>query len=104
MTVRIGRFAVEKDSDCLKLQTDLVNTSEIKAVIKAHGMQPTDADFTGFYFPQLGQDFSLQVSDITFKSLLNRIVRESPLARTWLISTDHSSHTLSLRVSSRANR
>jgi hypothetical protein len=100
LTVRIGSFAVDKNSDCLKLQNDLVNAPEIKAVIDAHGMQ-TGINFSGAYIPQLGQQFSLKVSDTTLKSLLNRIIRESPLARTWIISTDNSSRTLSLGVTSR---
>ncbi len=101
LTVRIRRFAVNNNSDCWGLQNDLVSTPEIKAVIDAHGMQAIGADFTGFYIPQLGRNFSLKVSDITLKALLNRIVKDSPLARTWLISTDSSSRTVSLRVSSR---
>jgi len=100
LTLRIGSFAVNKNSDCWKLQNDLVKTPEIKAVIDAHGMQP-GINFTGFYIPQLGRNFSLKVSDITLKALLNRIIGESPLARTWIISTDSSSRTLSLGVTSR---
>ena len=100
LTVRIGSIAVDKNSDCLKLQNDLVKAPEIKAVIDAHGMQ-TGINFSGAYIPRLGQQFSLKVSDITLKALLNQIIRESPLARTWIISTDNSSRTLSLGVTSR---
>ena len=100
LTVRIGSFRVNKNSDCWKLQDDLVNTPEIKAIIEAHGMQ-TGINFSGAYIPQLGRQFSLKVSDTTLKVLLNRIIRESPLARTWIISTDKPSRTLSLGVTSR---
>jgi hypothetical protein len=100
LRVRIKRFAINKDSDCWKLQNDLVNSPEIKAVISAHGMQSTGADFTGFYIPQLGQEFSFKASNATLKALLNRIIRESPLARTWIIRTDNSSRTLTLAVTS----
>jgi len=100
LMVRIGSFAVNKNSDCWKLQNDLVNTPEVKAVIDAHGMQ-TGINFSGAYIPQLGQQFSVKVSDTTLKALLNRIIRESPLARTWIVSTDHSSRTLSIGVTSR---
>ena len=100
LTVRIGSFAVDKNSDCWKLQNDLINTPEIKAVIDAHGMQ-IGTNFTGFYIPQLGEQFSLKASDTTLKALLNRVIRESPLARTWIIRTDNSSRTLSLGVTSR---
>ena len=101
LRVRIGSFAVAKNSDCLVLQDDLINIPEVKAVINAHGMQSYSADFSGFYFPQLGRDFSLKVSDISLKALLNRIIGESPLARIWVISTNTSSRTLTLRVSSK---
>jgi hypothetical protein len=101
LAVRIRNFAVNKNSDCWALQNDLINTPAIKAAIAAHGMQSTSADFTGFYIPQLGPNFSLNVSDITLKALLNRIIKDSPLARTWLISTDGASRTVNLRVSSR---
>ena len=101
LKVRIGNFVINKNSDCWRLENDLVSTKEIKAVIDAHGMQSFGADFTGFYIPQLGPDFSLKVSDITLKALLNRIIKESPLARNWIISTDSPSRTLTLTVNSR---
>jgi hypothetical protein len=100
LTVRIESFAVEKNSDCWTLQSALVNIPEIKAVLNAHGMQ-YGTDFSGFYIPQLGRNFSLKASDISLKALLNRIVGESPLARIWVISTDTSSRTLTLGVSSK---
>jgi len=99
LKVRIGSFAVNKNSDCWKLEDDLVNTPEVKAVIDAHGMR-TGANFSGAYIPQLGQQFSLKLSDTTLKALLNQIIRDSPLARTWIISTD-TSRILNLRVTSR---
>ena len=101
LTVRIRRFAINKNSDCWALQNDLITIPEIRAVVDAHGMQSIAADFTGFYIPQLGRNFSLKFSDTTLKALLNRIIRESPLARTWIISADNSSRTLNLRVTSR---
>jgi hypothetical protein len=100
LKVRIRSFSVTQNSDCWKLEDDLVNTPEVKAIIDAHGMQ-TGANFSGSYIPQLGGQFSLKVSDTTLKALLNRIIRESPLARAWIISSDDSSRTLSLRVTAR---
>ena len=75
-------------------------TPEVKAIIDAYGMK-TGANFSGTYIPQLGQQFSLKASSITLKALLNRIIRESPLARTWIMSTDNSSRTLNLRMTAR---
>src|SRR5215204_4715585 len=87
LKVRIGNFAVTQNSDCWKLEQDLVNTPEVKAVIYAHGMR-TGTNFSGSYIPQLGRQFSVKVSDTTLKAILNRIIRESRLARIWVISTD----------------
>jgi hypothetical protein len=100
LAVRIGNFAIKKNSACWKLQDDLVSTPEIKAVLDARRMQ-VRTNFTGFYIPQLGRSFSLKASDVTLKALLNRIVRESPLARTWIIHADTGSRSLSLGVTSR---
>jgi len=100
LKVRIGSFAVNKNSDCWKLQDDLVNTPEIKAVIDAHGMH-NGTNFSGWYIPQLGRNFSLKASEISLKLLLNRIVKESPLARTWIVSIDKPSRSLTLGVTSR---
>jgi len=100
LNVRIRSFALNKNSSCLKLEDDLVHTPEVKAIIDAHGIQ-TGANFSGWYIPQLGRDFSLKVSDITVKALLNRIIGESPLARTWIVSTDKPFRTLSVGVTSR---
>jgi len=100
LTVRIGSFAIDKNSDCWRLQKDLISTPEIKAVIDAHGMQ-IGTNFSGFYIPRLGEQFSIKASDTTLKALLNRVIRESPLARTWIIRTHNSSRTLSLGVTSR---
>ena len=100
LKVRIGNFAVTQNSDCWKLEQDLVNTPEVKAVIDAHGMR-TGTNFSGSYIPQLGRQFSVKVSDTTLKAILNRIIRESRLARIWVISTDAFSRTLGLRVNSR---
>lgn len=99
LNVRIGSFAITQDSDCWKLEEDLVNTPEVKAIIDAHRMQ-TGANFSGPYIPQLGRQFSLKVSDTSLKALLNRVISESPLARFWFVST--TSRTLSLKVSSRS--
>jgi hypothetical protein len=101
LTARLRSFVINKNSDGWTLQNDLNNTPEIKAVIEAHGMKSIGADFTGFYIPQLGRQFSLKVSDITLKALLNRVIRESPLARTWIIKADTSSRTVSVKVTSR---
>ena len=59
----------------------------------------TGINFSGAYIPQLGKQFSLKAPDITLKGL-NGIIRESPPARTWIVSTDNSFRTLSLAVPS----
>jgi hypothetical protein len=41
--------------------------------------------FDAFTIPQLGRQFKLDVSDMTVKTILNKVVKESPLAKIWVI-------------------
>lgn len=101
LNVRIEKFAIRKNTDCWTLQKDLVEIPEVREMMDAYRVQPIGINFTGFHIPQLGRNFSLGASDTTLKALLNQIVKESPLARTWIISIDNSSRTLNLGVNSR---
>ena len=101
LNVRIGKFAIKKNTDCWTLQKDLVEIPEVREMMEAYAMHPVGTNFTGFHIPQLGRNFSLDTSNTTLKTLLNRIVKDSPVARTWIISADRSSRTVNLGVSSR---
>jgi len=54
--------------------------------------------FGGFYIQQLGQSFSLNLSNVQLKQILDRVVKESPVAKTWVIKRDAAMQKLSLNV------
>ncbi len=89
LETRIGRFAVKENTSCWTLVESLVATVEIKKILKANGTSYRAPDFTGFYIPQAGQHFTLEIPNASLKSILNRIVGHSPTARFWVITRNY---------------
>ena len=80
-----------------EVEPALLRIRELKEFVDAYGLSTRNGYIlSGFYFPQLGRNFTLDASDTTVMSILNRIVRESPVAKFWSISRTSSSHTLFL--------
>jgi hypothetical protein len=42
-------------------------------------VQVSGRNFTGVYLPQLGRNFNLDLSNTTLESLLNKVIKESPV-------------------------
>jgi hypothetical protein len=101
LSVRVKRFTIKKGTVGLDVQDLLFTSPEIKAIMDRNGIEPAGTNFSGFSFPQLGREFSLNVSNRTTKEILNQIVKKSPLARIWIVSRDISARTLRLTVNSR---
>ena len=53
------------------------------------------------YFPQLGRHFKFDVTDMTVKTILNKVVKESPLAKIWLIKKFSIDGTFDIRLNAR---
>jgi|SoiMetStandDraft_5_1073268.scaffolds.fasta_scaffold23403_1 hypothetical protein len=100
LKTRIGRFSVKENTSCAALVESLITTSEITKVLNVRGAKYRAPDLTGFYIPQVGRKFVLEVSNSTMKSILNRVVRLSPTAKFWVIATNSDG---SLNVSLAAN-
>ena len=103
LSLRFKSFAIKKGTSSWALEELLFTSPEIKAVLDAKGIESAGsiANFSGGYIPQLGRDFSLNLSDSTTKQILNHVVRESPLARFWSVSRVRPDGPLSIRISSR---
>jgi hypothetical protein len=89
LETRIGRFTVRENTSCWTLAERLVSTPEMKKVLEANRTSYRPPDFSGFYIPQAGRHFKLDVSNVTLKSILNRVVEQSPTARFWVISRNY---------------
>jgi len=100
LATQIDSFAVKKKTSCLELAKSLVATSAVRKVLAAYGTSYRERSFSGAYIPQVGQNFALDVSNMTLKSTLNKVIKESPAARFWLV-TRNSDQTFFLTVGAR---
>ena len=97
LSVRLKKFSIEKGTGALDMQDLLFDSPEIKAILDRNGVEPGAIDLTGFYLPQLGQEFSLRISNPTTREILNQTIKESPIAKVWIVSRDFSAGTLQVR-------
>jgi hypothetical protein len=89
LEIRIGRFTVKENTSCWTLAETLLSTPEMKRVLEANGTTYRAPDFSGFYIPQAGRHFTLDVSNVTLRSILNRIVEQSPTSKFWIIARNY---------------
>lgn len=103
LSVRLKKFAVTKGSSSWDLESLLLTSPELRAVLDANRVEAVSsmANFSGGYIPQLGRNFSLNASDRTTKEILNQVVRESPLARFWIIGRIRRDGPLTISINSR---
>jgi len=83
LNTQIANFRIGANTSCWKAVDLLLATVEVKRNLQASGMTQSGLNFSGGYFPQLGREFTLDVSDMTVKSILNKMAKDSPLARMW---------------------
>lgn len=95
LNVEIKSFSLGKATLTYDVEAKLLKTRELEEVVDAYGLR-TRSGYTlsGFFFPQLGRNFTLDVSNTTVGTILNRIVKESPVAKFWSISRNSNSHML----------
>ena len=98
LRVQIGSFSLGKGTVVFEAERKLCETPELKSLVDAYNLSSVGWVFSGFYFPQLGRDYTLNVSDASVQSILNRIIRESPTGKFWSIVRDSSDHTLSISL------
>ena len=83
LTTEIPSFKIGKNTSCFKLVDLLLATSEVKSKLEAIGLTQSGLNFSGGYFPQLGPRFTLEVTNMSVRSILNKVAKDSPLARMW---------------------
>jgi hypothetical protein len=100
LATEISSFSVKKRTSCWALSGALAATPEIKSILDANRMTHSPGYVGGFYVPQLGKNFALTVSQMNLKSILDKVVKESPVARIWIVKRN-STEELLLTVSAR---
>lgn len=101
LQTEISSFAVQEKTSCWTLEDSLVNTPEVKRVLSIHGLTPRGRNHVGFYIPQVGRNFTLEVSNTSLRSILNQVVRESPVAKSWLVKRYDSDRKFLISFSAR---
>lgn len=101
LETKIRSFSVEEKTTTMGFGENLLSSPEIKRVLELYGSTYDAGYLGGFYIQQLGQRYSFHASDIQLKSILNKVVKESPVAKNWIITNDSSIQRLYLRVNAR---
>jgi hypothetical protein len=101
LAVELANVSIKEKTCTWCLEQILVKTPEIRQLFNDYGLTSASFAFSGFYIPQLGRNFTLDASNITVQSLLNRIVKDSPTAKFWVLSRDSSEHSIALSLSAR---
>jgi hypothetical protein len=94
-------FSIREKTSCWALEDALVSTPEIKKALEALALQVSGRNFSGAYLPQLGRNFRLDISNTTLESLLNRVIKQSPVARMWFIKRYSYDRTFAIRFDAR---
>jgi hypothetical protein len=84
LEAKIQAFSVEKKTSRFKFREDLTKRPELKGVLDSYGVTPVNEIFGGRDIAVLGGNFSLNVSDMKVKSILNRVIRDSQ-TKYWII-------------------
>jgi hypothetical protein len=101
LRTQLKTFSIAEKTSCWALEDALVRTPEIKKALEAHSLQVSGRNFSGGYFPQLGRNFKLAVSNTTVESLLNTVIKQSPVARMWFIKRYSYDRTFAIRFDAR---
>ena len=101
LETKLSRFAVKKNTSCWDLARSLVATPEIKQVLDARGTRYRERNFSGAYIPQVGREFTLDVSGVALRPLLNKVIGTSPTARFWLVTRNSYDQTIFLNLNAR---
>jgi hypothetical protein len=101
LEVKVAKVTVNKGMSCWTLTQSLATSPEIKTILEANSTGFRSRNFTGAYIPQLGRDFKLDISDAPLKSILNKVIKESPTAKFWVITRNTDDRTVYFTLNAR---
>ena len=65
LAMRIGKFSVKEKTSCWNFVASLLDSPETKSILQANNTTYSRRSPSGFYIPQHGRGFNLNVSDLT---------------------------------------
>ena len=102
LATEINDFSVKKGTVTWTLSQSLFSTPEIETILEPYELSDGSENFSGFFFQQLGKEFSFSVSHMKLKSILDKIIKESPVAKFWIVSNNYLSNSVTLIVNASA--
>jgi hypothetical protein len=98
LLTEINSFSVREKTSAWSFGQNLLSTPETKRILELYGTTYDTGRVGGFYIQQLGQKFSFQVSGVQLKAILDKVIKESPVAKNWIISNKASAQKIFLQV------
>jgi hypothetical protein len=98
LLTEISSFSVREKTSAWSFGQNLLSTPETKRILELYGMTYDTGRVGGFYIQQLGQKFTFQVSGVQLKAILDKVIKESPVAKNWIISNKASAQKIFLQV------
>jgi len=85
LELRIDRFVLPKRAAKLTFRQTLSNRPEFKSLLASYGVSSSIEVFSAYDIAPFGNDFSLDVENATVRSILDSIIRASPI-KYWFIN------------------
>lgn len=85
LAVRLKAFAIEKGTARIEFTKAVVSSHELSSLLEANGLNVEYEIFSKHEIRALGRGFSVNVSDVTVKSLLNQVIKRSE-TKYWLLN------------------
>ena len=87
LELRISRFVLPKRAARLTFRQTLSGKPELKGLLASYGVSSSIEVFAPDDIAPFGSDFSLDVENVTVRSILDRIIKDSP-TKYWFINRD----------------
>lgn len=87
LETRMGAFSIPPGTTRFTFRETLTESPELKGVLSGFGVKSNNEIFLSRDVAALGPNFSLNLSDVTVKTVLNRVIRDSN-ARYWIVNRD----------------
>jgi hypothetical protein len=85
LELRIARFVLPKRAAKLTFRQTLSGRPELKSLLASYGVSSSVEAFSPYDIASFGNDFSLDVENVTVRSILDSIITDSPI-KYWFIN------------------
>lgn len=87
LETKIAHFVVRKSTPRLNFRETLTRSPELKNLLASYNVRPLNEGFSHFDFESFGGDFSLDLENISVRSILDSVIQTSS-TKYWFIKRD----------------